>query len=315
MNQKPIQKEPSKGLVLTAFIALYLIWGSTYLANLYAIKSIPPFIMGGTRFFAAGFILFIWSIAKGEKIPPVDSIWKISICGILMLSIGTGAVIWVEQFLPSGLTAVIVATVPLWFVILDKREWALYFSNKWIIIGLLVGFVGVLLLFMGKGTVDFTKNRMQLISFLILIGGSISWAIGSLYSKYQKSEGSTAMKAAIQMMSAGIVSFLVAIVANEYQGFSLHSVTLESIKAVVYLITFGSLIGYISYIWLLSVRPPSLVGTYAYVNPVVAVFLGWLIASEKISSQQIIALCVILAGVIMVNFSKENKKKVELVTD
>ena len=315
MTQRPIQKEPSKGLVLTAFIALYLIWGSTYLANLYAIKSIPPFIMGGTRFFAAGIILFIWCIARGEKLPPLSSVWKISVCGVLMLTIGTGAVIWVEQFIPSGLTAVIVATVPLWFVALDKREWSFYFSNKWIIIGLLVGFIGVLLLFLGKGTVNFTGNHMQLISFLILIAGSISWAIGSLYSKYQTTEGSTAIKAAIQMMSAGIVSFLLALIANEYQGFNPSAVTWESIKAILYLISFGSLIGYISYLWLLSVRPPSLVGTYAYVNPVVAVFLGWLIASEKISSQQIIALCVILTGVIMVNLSKENKKKVKLAAD
>src|SRR5438270_4487159 len=101
MSQRTIQMEPSKGLVLTAFIALYLIWGSTYLANLYAIKSIPPFIMGGTRFFAAGLILFVWCMAKGENLPPVTSIVKISICGILMLSIGTGAVIWVEQYIPS----------------------------------------------------------------------------------------------------------------------------------------------------------------------------------------------------------------------
>ena len=315
MTQRPIQKEPSKGLVLTAFIALYLIWGSTYLANLYAIKSIPPFIMGGTRFFAAGFILLIWCIARGEKLPPFSSILKISVCGVLMLTIGTGAVIWVEQYIPSGLTAVIVATVPLWFVALDKREWSLYFSNKWIIIGLLVGFIGVLLLFIGKGTVNFTGNRMQLFSFLILTAGSISWAIGSLYSKYQATEGTTAMKAAIQMMSAGIVSFLLAVIANEYMGFNPSMVTRESIKAILYLISFGSLIGYISYIWLLSVRPPSLVGTYAYVNPVVAVFLGWLIAREKISSQQIIALCVILTGVIMVNLSKENKRKVNLAAD
>jgi drug/metabolite transporter (DMT)-like permease len=303
------KKEPSKRSVVIAFIALYLIWGSTYLANLFAIKSIPPFIMGGSRFLAAGLLLFFWCIAKGDRIPSVSSISKISLCGILMLSIGTGAVIWAEQFIPSGLTAIIVATVPLWFVALDKREWHLYFSNKWIITGLLVGFIGVLLLFAGKGTVNFTGDRMQLISFFVLTIGSISWAIGSLYSKYQQTEGSTAMKAAIQMMSAGVVSFFFAFIAGEYSTFSIHTISFESIKAVIYLVLFGSLIGYMAYIWLLSVRPPSQVGTYAYVNPVVAVFLGWLLADEKISTQQIIALCVVLAGVIMVNFSKENKQR------
>jgi drug/metabolite transporter (DMT)-like permease len=302
------KKEPSKRLVIIAFIALYLIWGSTYLANLFAIKTIPPFIMGGSRFLGAGLLLFLWCIVKGDKIPPISSIAKIALCGVLMLSIGTGAVIWVEQFLPSGLTAIIVATVPLWFVALDKREWNLYFTNKWIIAGLLVGFIGVLLLFVGKGTANFRGDRMQLISFFVLMIGSISWAIGSLYSKYQKTEGSTAMKAAIQMISAGIVAYFFAFIAGEYSTFAIRDVSFESIKAVIYLVLFGSLIGYIAYIWLLSVRPPSQVGTYAYVNPVVAVFLGWLLADEKISSQQIIALCVVLAGVIMVNFSKEKNK-------
>lgn len=301
--------EPSGGLVLAAFIALYLIWGSTYLANLIAIETIPPFLMGASRFFVAGVLLYAWCILKGEKIPGFRSIINISFSGIMMLSIGTGAVIWVEQYIPSGITAVIVATVPLWFVILDKREWRMYFDNKWIIVGLLIGFIGVLLLFSGKGSVNFTGDKKQLTSFFIMIGGSICWAIGSLYSRYKIVEGTTTMKAAIQMLAAGIVSFLFAIIAKEHHHFTLSQVSWASIKAVIYLILFGSLIGYISYIWLLSVRPPSVVGTYAYVNPVVAVFLGWAIIGESISIMQVAALCVILAGVIMVNFSKEKKIK------
>ncbi|GAC1421658.1 MAG: EamA family transporter [Flavisolibacter sp.] len=300
-------KEPSRGLVITAFIALCVLWGSTYLANLIAIETIPPFLMGSTRFFIAGFILYVWCLLKSQKTPNLRSLLHISFCGVMMLSIGTGAVIWVEQYIPSGITAVIVATVPLWFVLLDKREWKMYFSNKWIIIGLLIGFIGVLLLFSGKGSVNFTGNKFQFQGFFIMIGGSICWAIGSLYSRYKTVEGTTSMKVAVQMMAAGIFSFLIALAAKEELHFKLSQVSGNSIKAVIYLIIFGSLIGYLSYIWLLSVRPPSLVGTYAYVNPVVAVFLGWSIEGESISFMQVVALAVILGGVIMVHIAKEKK--------
>ncbi len=140
-----------------------------------------------------------------------------------------------------------------------------------------------------------------------MIGGSICWAIGSLYSRYKTVEGTTSMKAAVQMMAAGVFSFLIALAVQEELHFTLAQVSWSSIKAVMYLIVFGSLVGYLSYIWLLSVRPPSLVGTYAYVNPVVAVFLGWSIEGESISLMQVVALGVILGGVIMVHIAKEKK--------
>jgi drug/metabolite transporter (DMT)-like permease len=163
----------------------------------------------------------------------------------------------------------------------------------------------VISLFAGKSSIHFLQHKMQLISFFVLVFGSISWAIGTLYSKYKKSNGTTTMKASIQMLAAGSVSLIVGIGTGETQGFSWSHVPAQAIMAVVYLITFGSLIGYLSFVWLMSVRPPSLVGTYAYVNPVVAVFLGWLIAHEQITWHQVVALVIILAGVIIVNFSKE----------
>lgn len=304
-----IQKEPSKALVLAAFAALYIIWGSTYLGISYAIKSIPPFFMVGIRFLIAGFIIFFWCLLKGEKAPSLKSFVTIGIGGVLMLFIGNGAVSWVEQYLPSGLAAIIVATVPLWFVVLDKNQWSYYFSNKLIIIGLLVGFAGVLLLFTGKGSINLAGNKTNLISLFVLVIGTIGWASGSLYSKYKTVEGSTAMKAGVQMLAAGIVSMLAGFVIGEHQQFAVSQVTTTSLLAVLYLIVFGSLVGYMSYIWLLSVRPPSLVGTYAYVNPVVAVFLGWLIAGEAITQQQILALTVVLAGVILVNLAKDKTTK------
>jgi len=299
------QKNPSKALIVTAFALLYIIWGSTYLGILIAVKSIPPFLMAGTRFVIAGIILYTWCRLKGEATPDIKSIGHISLSGILLLFIGNSGLVWVEQYLPSGFAAIVIATTPLWFVILDKRQWKFHFANKPIILGLLIGFAGVLSLFAGKSDIHFSDNKMQLISFFVLVLGSISWASGTLYSKYKKTNGSNGMKASIQMMAAGLIASATSISTGELHQFSWSNVSAEAIMAVAYLITFGSLIGYMSFVFLMSVRPPSIVGTYAYVNPVVAVFLGWMFAHEQITWHQIIALVIILTGVIIVNFSKE----------
>jgi drug/metabolite transporter (DMT)-like permease len=296
-----------KALVLAAFAAVYLIWGSTYLAILLAIKTIPPFFMAGARFFIAGLILLIWALIKGEQLPDIKSIFKISLAGILMLSIGNSLLAWVEQYLPSGLAAIFVATVPLWFVLLDKRQWKYYFTNRQIVIGLIVGFAGVILLFAGKSSADLFNSRMKIISLLVLLVGTIGWTVGSLYSKYQKVQGSTLMKVAIQMVAASVVNFAGGFALSEQQNFVLKNISWESSGALAYLIIMGSLVAYLAYVWLLSIRPASLVGTYAYVNPVVAVFLGWLIANESISLQKMIGLSIIIAGLVIVNISREKK--------
>ena len=308
MQTLPTNKEPSKLLILAAFASLYFIWGSTYLAIRIGLQTIPPLFLVGVRFLIAGAILYVWCLTKGEKMLPLSVFATVGVGGVLMLFMGNGGVSYAEQYLPSGIAAIIVATVPLWFILLDKRQWKFHFSNKIIIIGMLVGFAGVMLLFSGKGSTDFLGNKMKLISFLVLMFGTIGWSVGSLYSKYKKVEVSVTMKAAAQMLAAGIVSVLVGFLGGEQKQFLLKNVSWQSISALLYLIVFGSLIAYMAYIWLLSVRPASLVGTYAYVNPVVAVFLGWLIVDEQITSSQIIALVVILTGVILVNFAPQPTK-------
>ena len=306
MTNTQTQNEPSKGLVIAAFAAVYIIWGSTYVGIAMAIRSVPPFLMAGLRFFAAGIILFLWCLAKGEKTPPFASVAKNAWGGVMMLGAGTTSLIWSEQYLPSGLAAVIVASIPFFFVILDKRNWKQNFSSKSIIGGLLVGFAGIVLLFQGKGSLNL-HNSKQLAGFVVLLAGSIVWAAGSLYAKYSVSQGSTLVKAAIQMMAAGVAGFIFSFITGEEPGFDWGGITASSIYAMLYLVFIGSLIGYIAYIWLLSVRPPSIVGTYAYANPAVAIFLGWLIAGEKITLQQVLALAVILCGVLLVNLAKYKK--------
>ena len=303
------KKNPSQALVIAAFAALYTIWGSTYLAILIAIKSIPPFLMAGIRFLVAGLILYSWCRIKGEHTPNGRSLRHISFSGMLLLFVGNTGLVFAEQYLPTGLAAIMVAATPLWFVILDRRQWKFYFSNKKILLGLLIGFAGIVSLFAGKDNIDISVDKMKLISFFVLFFGSICWATGTLYAKYQPSNGSTGMKASIQMLTAGILSLITGIGSGELQQFNWAGITHQSLIALAYLITFGSLIGYMSFVWLMSVRPPALVGTYAYVNPVVAVFLGWLIVHEPITWHQVLALLIILAGVIIVNFSKETITK------
>lgn len=307
MNSTHNPKEPSTALVVAAFAALYLIWGSTYLGILYGIQTIPPMLMVGSRFLIAGALLLGWCLVRGEKLPPPHSLAAIALGGVLMLFVGNGAVTWAEQYLPSGLAAIIVATVPLWFVLLDKRQWRYHFSNRWILAGLLVGFAGVMLLFSGKASGSILGSPMKVLSFFVLIAGTIGWAVGSLYSKYKPVMGSTFMKVAVQMLAAGLLAMAVGLASGEGAKFSWSALSATSVWALAYLIVFGSLVAYLAYIWLLGVRPPSLVGTYAYVNPIVAVFLGWAIAGEPITRQQVLALSVILAGVILVNFSKDKK--------
>lgn len=304
---KQFSSKNPKALIVAAFASIYIIWGSTYLAILIAIKTIPPFFMAGMRFFIAGFILLLWALLKGEKLPDNKSILKTAFVGVLLLSIGNSAVAWAEQYLPSSLVAIIVATVPLWFVILDKKQWKFYFSNRLIVFGLIVGFAGVVVLFSGKNATDFFNTKMKLISLVVLTFSTMSWTVGSLYSKYQKIQGSTLMKVAIQMLSASIVIFLFGLLSNEQKDFVVSNVSWKSIGALLYLIIMGSLVGYLAYIWLLSVRPASLVGTYAYVNPVVAVFLGWLFANETIGISKITGLTIVILGLVIINISKEKK--------
>lgn len=300
-------KQPSKALVIAAFAAIYIIWGSTYIAIIIAIKDIPPLLMAGIRFLTAGLVLYTYSRFRGESTPDAGSISKISLSGVLMLFCGTGAVAWVEQYITSGLAAIIVATVPLWFVLFDKREWKFNFSNRGIMAGLAIGFIGVLVLFADKKSIDFSGDRMKIFSLFILVAGTISWSIGSLYSKYKPVAASTGMKAAIQMTAAGIMSLIVGLITGEHHHVDWNNISTHSWLALLYLITMGSLVGYMAYVWLLSVKPPAIVGTYAYVNPVVAVFLGWLIINESVNPKQLIALGVILCGVILVSFAKDKR--------
>jgi drug/metabolite transporter (DMT)-like permease len=295
--------------IILAFAAIYIIWGSTYAGILIAIESVPPFLMIGVRFLAAGLILYLYGVIKKYPAPTRSLVFKNSFAGLLMLYCGTGAVTWVEQHISSGLTAILIASAPLWYIILDKHLWQFHFKNKNIIIGVLIGIAGVIFLVTDKATFNFSENKFPVISIFVLLAGNITWVIGSIYLKYNTKEGSPLMNAAVQMLAAGISLLITAFVTGEQHRFEMENVTWRSVAALLYLITFGSLIAYSAYVWLLTVRPPSIVGTHALVNPVVAVLVGWLLLNESFNAIQIVALAIILGGVLMVNFTKINDKE------
>lgn len=303
-----LQKPVSAWSVVIAFIILYIVWGSTYFFIQMGVEHIPPFLMGALRFVIAGVLLMIWCFIKKEKLFNIQQIKYASVTGIFLLFVGTGAVIWAEKTIPSSLVAVLVASQAIWLVLFDRRNWKENFTNKSTIIGLIIGFLGVILLFSEsageaiKGKGDWTN----IVSLIVLIIGTISWTAGSIYSKYH-SFGSTIVNSSWQMIAAGLVFLVVSLFAGEMRGFDWKAVPAASWWAVLYLIIMGSLAGFSAYVFLLKVRPVSQVGTHVYVNPVVAVLLGVLIAGEKMSLLQVIGLTIILASVLLINLARYRK--------
>ncbi|MPR35950.1 EamA family transporter [Salmonirosea aquatica] len=298
------ESTPISWKIIAAFVGIYFVWGSTYLAIALALEGFPPFTLAGIRFFTAGFLLFLFCKYKRQKITSVRAIFRTSVIGILLLLFGSGSVIWVEQYLPTGLTSIVWAFLPIWLIVLDYNQWKQYFKNKWLIAGLIIGFAGIVLLFSDKTALDF-NNRDVLINFFIAIGGTILFSIGSLLAKYgKKIEMATTMKAAIQMMVAGAVSILVAFLIGETDQVIWSEISFNAIWGLFFLIFFGSIVAYLSYVWLLEKVSPAIVGTYTYINPLIAVFLGWSILGETISPKQLIALTIVLTGVILANINK-----------
>lgn len=303
--------------IILAFAVIYFVWGTTYLAILFAIKDIPPFLMSGMRFMLAGIILYMFCLSKKQRQPDASSLLKNTICGILMLVGGTVSVTWVEQYLPSSTAAIIVTSVPFWFILLDRRHWPDNFSNKILIAGLIVGFVGVLLLinFNHSGSQVVISSAKRVIAIVILIVGGIAWASGSLMSKYKPTGNSILMNTAVQLLVAGVFCLLVSVVTGESRRFSFRHVHANAWISFGYLATFGSILTYVCYLWLLKVKPAAQVSSYVYVNPVVAILFGAMIGKESITWLHILSLAVILFGVLLINLPKykfARPKKIKL---
>lgn len=298
-------------MVIIAFATVYIVWGSTYFFIKMAVDGFPPLLLGALRFLTAGILLLTWCKIKGEQIFIKRNIIHAAVTGFLLLVIGNGAVIWVEQTLPSAMVAIMVSSAPIWFVLFDKQNWRVNFKNTSTIIGLVIGFAGVVLLFSEqiRGLFDSSTGLSKLPGMLLLLIGAMSWASGSLYSKYNNTQGSASVNTAWQMLAAGLIFLPSSFLTHEVQNLQWQNIPTHSWLALLYLVIFGSIAAFSAYVWLLQVRPATQVSTYAYVNPVIAVILGVLFARESITLLQVGGLVIILGSVLLINLSKYRKEK------
>ena len=301
-------------ILVAAFAAIYIFWGSTYLAIKYAIETLPPFLMAGSRFAFAGAILFLWArLSKDYEAPKLEH-WRTSfIVGTLLLLGGNGGVVLAQHYIPSSLAALLVATEPLWIVILSWL-WLGHGRPNWkVVLGLLIGFVGVWLLISGRASDGVEAGGIgQWIGIVAVIVGAFSWAAGSIYGLRGSVPKSPILAAGMQMMAGSISLLAVGLIRGEFWTFDPAAVSSASIIGLTYLIIFGSLIGFTAYSWLLKNSRPSMVATYAYVNPVVAVLLGWLIAGESMTGQMLVGAGVVVGSVVLITSQNTHEPEAEV---
>lgn len=302
--------KPAPWLVIFAFFNIYVIWGSTYLAVAYGLKGFPPFILVGLRYLVAGVLMLAWCKVRGEKLPEWRYLWRHALSGTLMLVGGTGMIAWAEQYISSGQAAILVATEPLMFLVIDRKRWSEYFSNKYIISGLVIGFTGIFL-FLKLGVHTGGDSPMATIASIVVLVSALLWVFGSLITKGAKGDSSSVMNASVQLLAGGVASGIIVLAKGEHHDFSFAKVTGEAWAGLIFLIIMGSLVAYLSFIWLITIKPPAIVSTHTYVNPVVAVFLGWLLIGEDVNRAQLVSLFVILAGILLVNIPGYLDRKAE----
>jgi drug/metabolite transporter (DMT)-like permease len=292
----------SRAEIIAAFASIYVIWGSTYLAIRYAVETIPPFVMGGARFVVSGTILYLWSRYRSAPRPTRVNWRNAIIAGGFLLLGGNGAVVWAEQFVPSGLTALLVSILPFWLVIIESVRPPRRRPSGAVLVGLILGFVGIIVL-VGPSSVGGHGNVAPL-GALVLILGSLSWAIGSFWSRDAQLPESGLLTTGMEMLGGGALLLIVGALSGEFSQLDLHTISKASAIGLLYLVTFGSLLGFTSYIWLLDKVSPARLGTYAYVNPLVAVMLGWAIAGERLSIRTGVAAAIVICAVALITTAR-----------
>jgi drug/metabolite transporter (DMT)-like permease len=302
--ESPAKKSPSSGSICLALIAVYLVWGSTYLGIRFAIESIPGFFMAGGRFVCAGLIMIAVAWFRGARWPGL-AVWRdaLIVGGCLILG-GNGAVTFAERYVPSGETALLVGCVPIlmtlfaWFAGITRRPGVSIFF------AMAVGIGGVGVLAHAGASTSRVSAGHHLLGVITILAGCIIWSFGSLYARRAQRAHSAVLNIGLQMFAGGVLLFVASALAGEPASLNLGAITQRSLVAWVYLVMIGAVIGYSAYAWLVQVASPSLVGTYAFVNPAVAVFLGWLLGAEPISMTTIIGACGVVAAVAIIVLSR-----------
>ena len=284
-------------------IAVYIVWGSTYLAIRFAVETLPPFLMAATRFLIAGGLLFAVRRAAGDPLPTRAEWRGAAVLGLFLLLGGNGGVSWAEQFVPSGLTALLVASSPLWMLLLEAILPGGQRPSRRAAAGVVIGFVGIAVLFWpGEGSLV----NIHLGGALALLFATLAWAFGSIYSRNLRLPASPMMGTAAEMLTGGLALLLVAALSGDFARLDISAISTNSLLAMLYLIVFGALVGFSAYTWLLRVAPTSLVSTYAYVNPLVALALGVTIGNEALAPRTLLAAAIILGSVALITSKRKS---------
>jgi drug/metabolite transporter (DMT)-like permease len=298
MSDRP----PSRAALVLAFAAIYLIWGSTYLGIRVAIDTLPPFLMAAGRFLIAGTLLFSFLLARGIPWPSARQWGANAIIGMCLLLGGNGLVVWAQQHVPTGITALLIGAGPLFIVV---TEWAWPGGTRPTLVtsgALLLGFAGVT--WLAAPWESAAHGGVAPAGVLAILGACIFWAIGSIYSRHSKHGADPIVSASLQMLSGGAALVVVALWHGDFRQLDLGAVSTRSWIAFSYLVGAGSLIGFSTFVWLMKHSTPARVSTYAYVNPIVALFLGWLILNEPITPRTLVASAIILAAVAIITTQK-----------
>lgn len=294
--------------IIIAYFLIYVVWGSTYYFIGVALRGLPPFLLGAFRFTAAGLLLLAWCWYRGEPIFKKSLIKKSAISGIVLLFIDMAVVMLAQQYVSSSLVAIIASSTAIWIMALDAPMWKKNFRSPTVITGIIIGFLGVLMLYVEQFSLDGQTHEHTEYGVLLLVVGCISWALGTLYAKYRSSgeeEVNAFAGSAWQMLFASAMFWLCAAVNGDITGTDLSAVPTTSWYSLVYLIICGSIMAYSAYVWLLKVRPATEVGTHAYVNPFIAVFIGTTFGHEHVTWIQIAGLIIILLSVFFIQRRKK----------
>jgi drug/metabolite transporter (DMT)-like permease len=298
---------PSRSSLLLAFAAIYLIWGSTYLAIRVAVETMPPFLMAAARFLIAGSVLFTFLKLRGAAWPTAHQWRANAVIGTFLLLGGNGAVVWAEQFVPSGITALVIGIGPLFIVL---TEWAWPGGQRPTVVtmtALFLGFTGVT--WLAAPWENTAGGGLHLGGVGAILLGCVSWGIGSIYSRHAKHGADPFLASSLQMLGGGAALLLLALAHGDLARFDAAIITPQAWGAFAYLIGAGSLVGFSTFVWLMKHSTPARVATYAYVNPIVAVFLGWLILHEPITPRTLVASAIIVAAVAIITTEKSRPTK------
>ncbi|MES2697287.1 MAG: EamA family transporter [Verrucomicrobiota bacterium] len=302
MSSPSSSAPPSRAAISAGLATIYLVWGSTYLAIRVAVETMPPFLMAAARFLLAGAALFTFLKLRGAPLPTARQWGLNALIGTFLLLGGNGTVVWAEQFVPSGLTALLIGIGPLFIVLI---EWAWPGGQRPTLrtaIALFTGFAGVV--WLAAPWQNPAQGGLHVGGVLAILAGCLFWSFGSITSRHAKHGADPMMASALQLLCGGSALMIAACVHGDWIALNFPAISARSWSAFFYLVIVGSLIGFSTFVWLMKKCPPAQVATFAYVNPVVAVILGWLILGEPITSRTLVASAIIVSAVVIITLEK-----------